>query len=213
MISRQVDGLLWASTDDFPDITAVQGADISLVLLDRARPMPGATSLGVSFRAASRAAVEHLIEHGHERVALICGRATGASTTDREAGWADALERGPIVYEKFTREGGYAAGQLLVKMDLAPSAVYVTSDLQAVGLLRALHEHGVRVPEDMAVVTFDGSVESEFTWPPLTAMHQPVEEMAEAAVDALTSQKILGVQHISFDADLVIRRSCGCAPQ
>jgi LacI family transcriptional regulator len=225
ILSRQVDGLLWASNDDHPDVAAVQAAGVSLVLLDRARPMQGVASLGVNFREASRAAVEHLIEHGHETVALICGNADGASTTDREAGWADALDAaglrpGPVVYERFTREGGYAAGQLLVQMDVTPTAVYVTSDLQAVGLLRALHEHGIRVPEDVAVVTFDGSVESEFTWPPLTAMHQPVVEMAVTALDALMARAATGTgtrgaeasesRHTSFAADLVIRRSCGC---
>ena len=217
LLSRQVDGLLWASNDDDPDVSAAQAADISLVLLDRARPMPGVATLGVDFRAASRVAVEHLIGHGHRSIALVCGSADGASTTDRQAGWADALQaagiaEGPIVYEQFTREGGYIAGKVLMEMDIPPTAVYVTSDLQAVGLLRALHEYGARVPEDIAVVTFDGSIESEFTWPPLTAMHQPVAEMAMAALDALASQRTRGSSHGSFVADLVIRQSCGCAP-
>lgn len=216
LLSRQVDGLLWASIDDNPDVSAAQAAGISLVLLDRARPMAGVATLGVDFRGASRIAVEHLIGHGHENIALICGSAEGASTTDRRAGWGDALEAaglelGPIVYEQFTRDGGYAAGKVLMAMGVRPSAVYVTSDLQAVGLLRALHEHGARVPEDIAVITFDGSVESEFTWPPLTAMHQPVVEMARTAIDALISQKIHGGKHTAFTADLVVRESCGCA--
>lgn len=215
LLSHQVDGLLWASNDDHPDVSTAQADGISLVLLDRARPMPGVTSLGVDFRQASRVAVEHLIGHGHENIALICGSAEGASTTDRRAGWSDALEaaglaKGPIVYEQFTREGGYAAGKSLLAMDVPPTAVYATSDLQAVGLLRALHEQGVRVPEDVAVVAFDGSVESEFTWPPLTAMHQPVIEMARTALNALSSQKTHGAKHTLFVADLVIRQSCGC---
>lgn len=215
MLSRQVDGLLWASNDDSPDVAAVQASGTSLVLLDRARHMDGVASLGVNFREASRVAVDHLIGHGHDTVALICGDATGASTTDRQAGWADALDaaglaKGPVVYEQFTREGGYAAGKVLLQMDARPTAVYVTSDLQAVGLLRALHEHGVLVPDDIAVVTFDGSVESEFTWPPLTAMHQPVEDMARTAIDALTSPSNAGGGHTAFVADLVIRESCGC---
>ncbi|MDJ0334330.1 LacI family DNA-binding transcriptional regulator [Salinibacterium sp. G-O1] len=217
MLSRQVDGLLWASNEDHPDVAGVQAAGISLVLLDRARPMPGVASLGVNFREASRVAVEHLIGHGHKSVALICGDAESVSTTDRRAGWSDALEaadleKGPIVFEQYTREGGYIAGKAMMAMTVVPTAIYVTSDLQAVGLLRALHEHGVRVPEDVAVVTFDGSVESEFTWPPLTAMHQPVIEMAAAAIDALTAREQVDLHHISFTADLVIRESCGCVP-
>ncbi|MGV8895310.1 MAG: LacI family DNA-binding transcriptional regulator [Rhodoglobus sp.] len=217
LLSRQVDGLLWASNEDHPEVSAVQSAGISLVLLDRARPMPGVSSLGVNFRQASRIAVDHLIGHGHRSVAMICGNAEGTSTTDRRAGWSDALEaagleRGPIAYEQFTREGGYTAGQELMAMDPRPTAVYVTSDLQAVGLLRAVHELELRVPEDVAVVTFDGSVESEFTWPPLTAMHQPVAEMAAAAIDALTPEQQNDAQHNNFAADLVIRRSCGCTP-
>ena len=90
-----------------------------------------------------------------------------------------------------------------------PTAIFASSDLQAVGLLRAAHERGLRVPEDLAVTAFDGTKESEFSWPPLTVVAQPIQEMARTAVQlVLDEQRPEG--YTSFDGELVIRQSCGC---
>ena len=216
LLTRQVDGLLLASNEDAPDLHAARDADISVVLLDRTRPTEGVASVGVNFRKGSRVAVDHLIGHGHTNIGLISGVTGGLTTTDRELGWSDSLAaaglpEGPIVRVDFGRNGGYEAGQALLALSERPTAIYALSDMQAIGLLRALHEGGVRVPEDIAVVTFDGSVEAEFSWPPLTSMRQPVVEMAQAAIEALTTGFAGVTAHQSFDAELVIRRSCGCA--
>ncbi len=215
LVSRQVDGVLLATTDDEPDFTAARDANISVVLLDRTGPTEGVASVGVDYYAASRMAVDHLISHGHENIGLISGRTGGLTTSERERGWRDALvaaglPEGPIVHVDFSRGGGYEGGKQLLDLPQRPTAIYALSDMQAIGLLRAVHESGVRVPEDLAVVTFDGSAESEFSWPPLTSMRQPVVEMAQAAVDALGSGFSDVTAHQTFTAELVIRQSCGC---
>lgn len=217
LLSRQVAGLLWASNDDHPDVSAALAAGTPLVLLDRARPMDGVATLGADFRTASRHAVEHLVSHGHEHIGLIAGDGDGASTTDREAGFNDALadaglQAGPVVHTGYSREDGYIAGRQLLELVVPPTAVYVISDLQAVGLLRAINEAGLRVPNDIAIISFDGSLESEFAWPGLTAMRQPVQEMAVEAVDMLLGHGDSAVRHRSFSVELVIRGSCGCRP-
>jgi LacI family transcriptional regulator len=215
LVSRQVDGLLLASTDDAPDLESAREAHIPVVLLDRAGPEEGLSSVGVDFREASHTAVEHLIAHGHSRIGIISGLTGGSTTRERELGWAEALAaaglpEGPMVRVDFGRPGGYEAGKQLLALAERPTAVFVLSDMQAVGLLRSAHEAGVRVPEDVAVVSFDGSAESEYSWPPLTAMRQPVAEMARAAIEAL-GHGVTGVTaHQTFHAELVIRRSCGC---
>ncbi|WP_394771395.1 LacI family DNA-binding transcriptional regulator [Lacisediminihabitans sp.] len=215
LVSRQVDGLLLASTDDDPDLESAKEAHIPVVLLDRAGPEEGFSSVGVNFREASRLAVEHLIAHGHRNIGIISGLTGGTTTRDRELGWADALAaaglpEGPMVRADFGRIGGYEAGRRLLALPDRPTAVYSLSDMQAVGLLRSVHEAGVRVPEDLAVISFDGSAESEYSWPPLTAMRQPVADMARAAIEAL-SHGVTGVtNHQTFRAELVVRRSCGC---
>jgi LacI family transcriptional regulator len=134
----------------------------------------------------------------------------------REQGWLQALAaaglpEGPIVRGEFTREGGYAAGQRLVASASHPTAVFASSDMQAIGILRALHEAGVSVPQDMALTSFDGSAEAEFSWPALTTVEQPVRAMAEAAVSALVGEtKGSPPEHRLFPTRLRIRQSCGC---
>jgi LacI family transcriptional regulator len=91
--------------------------------------------------------------------------------------------------------------------------VFVSSDLQAVGLLRAVYEAGLQVPEDLAVFSFDGSAEAEYSWPPLSTVAQPVQAMAEAAVEALIdSDSGSPTRNRTFPVDLVLRASCGCVP-
>ena len=90
-----------------------------------------------------------------------------------------------------------------------PTAIFASSDLQAVGLLRAAHERGLRVPEDLAVIGFDGTKEAEFCWPPLTVVAQPIQQMARTAVRlVLDEQRPEG--YTAFVGELVVRQSCGC---
>ncbi|MBC7763210.1 MAG: LacI family DNA-binding transcriptional regulator [Candidatus Saccharibacteria bacterium] len=217
LVSRQVDGLLLASTDDVPNLSSATAANVRVVLLDRSEPMPGFASIGVDFRQASRTAVEHLIGHGHRRIGLISGGPGGLTTEAREQGWEDALTaaglpRGPVVRGEWGRNGGYRSGIELLGNPDRPTAIFAISDLLAIGLLRALHEAGIDVPQSMAVASFDGSSESEFSWPPLTAVRQPVDEMARAAISALGRSDGAKKEHRSFTAELIVRQSCGCLP-
>lgn len=222
LISRQIDGLLLVSTEQEPDLSAVTAANIPVALLDRGRGMRGVTALGVDYRSSSREGVRHLIEHGHTDIGLVVGAADFAGTAgDRERGWLDALTEaglpeGPVARADFSRAGGYDGAKRLLNRRHPPTAIFASSDMQAIGVLRALHEAGLDVPGDVAVVSFDGSIESEFSWPPLTAVRQPVAAMAKGALDVLTSRRDEehdGQQHakyLSFQTQLITRRSCGC---
>ena len=114
-----------------------------------------------------------------------------------------------MVRAPFTRAGGYRGGLRLLDLSPRPTAVFVSNDLQAIGLLRAAHEGGVRVPEDLAIVAYDGTQESEYCWPPLTSARQPVPTMAAAAVETVLDNPD-APSHQTFAIELVIRRSCGC---
>jgi LacI family transcriptional regulator len=121
------------------------------------------------------------------------------------------LPEGPIVYSAFTRPGGYIAGQRLLASVNRPTAIFATSDMQGIGLLRAIHEAGLAVPGDIALASFDGSVEAEYSWPPLTTVEQPVADMAEAAVAALVgARRGEEPRHRIFPTKLHVRQSCGC---
>lgn len=162
-----------------------------------------------------RQAISHLIQaHSHRRIGLVIGEAGDASTDVREQGWRQSLDEaalpaGPIARGSWTRAGGLAAGRELLSAAAPPSAVFASSDLQAIGVLRAAHELGVGVPQDLAVVSFDGTTESEFSWPTLTTMRQPIKEMARAAVEIVLDRQAVP-RHHPFEADLILRQSCGC---
>ncbi len=215
LLSANIDGLLLAPTDDQLDWDYLRESTTPIVLLNRTQAREGVFSIGLDFYSASRLAVEHLVGHGLRNVALLSGHIGGGVTSERERGWRDALagaglSHGRIERDEFTRHGGYAAGKRLVDMDRKPAGIFVISDVQAIGLLHAIHEAGLRVPEDIAVVGFDGSAETQYCWPPVTAIQQPTTVMAEAAFSALDAVGRLRPSHQQFSAGLVIRKSCGC---
>ncbi|MDP5227400.1 MULTISPECIES: LacI family DNA-binding transcriptional regulator [Arthrobacter] len=216
-VDRQVDGVFLCSVVNHrPDVSELDGRGIKTVLLNFSEyPLPF-DAIGPEFVGSSRQAVEHLAGHGHRDIALVQGLVTGNTLDGREQGWRDALEglglpEGRVIRCPFDRAGGYEAGRRFLALPQRPTAVFITSDEQAVGFLRAMHEAGVRVPEDVAVFSFDGSEEAEFTWPPLSTVRQPVQEMAEAAVRAIIGSGRDDPARIQvFPCELVLRRSCGC---
>lgn len=132
-------------------------------------------------RGGARLAAEHLLSLGRRRIAHITGRLDQTSAADRLAGYQDVLpDADPklLAHGDFTRQSG--ADSMRQLLDTAPDldAVFAGNDLMASGALRVLHERGLRVPEDVAVVGFD-DVESIALWtdPPLTTVRQDVEEI------------------------------------
>lgn len=217
LISRQVDGLLLACGDRRDESAArLRRYGIAAVLIDSATPVPGHATVGPDALGGARSAVEHLIEvHGHSSVSLVLGEGRQSGVDARERGWeaatrAAGLPDGPIARESFSREGGYAGAQRLLTARNPPSAIFASSDLQAVGVLRAARELKLRVPEDVAVVAFDGTPEAEYSWPPLTVVRQPVGEMAASAVRRIVLPDRSPESHESFAMRLIVRQSCGC---
>lgn len=222
--ARRVDGLFLSSVLFEPDLIDLEQADIPVVLLNHPADAVmkggtgghGANAIGVAFQDGARAAVEHLISHGHERIGLVIGGNADSELDAREVGWHQGIQKagltaGPIIRVPFTREGGFHAGQELLARSERPTAVFVSSDQQAVGLLCALHEGGLRLPEDLAVFSFDGAPESEYTWPRLSTVAQPLKELAQAGLQALLEPEPGGeAQTKIFPAELVLRASCGC---
>lgn len=212
--TRRVDGVFVCSAVADPDIGALQRADIPAVLLNQYAETPGIDSVSVDLRAGARLAVEHLAEHGHRTIGIVIGTTTDFSVDPREMGWQETLSRlglipGPVLRHPFNPAGGYDAGRQLLAGDSLPTAMFVSSDRQAVGLVKAMHEAGVRMPDDLAIVSFDGSEDAIYSWPTLTSVTQPIGAMAHAAVDALIGSDHDTHHHV-FAPALVRRASCGC---
>jgi len=216
LIDRQADGLILASVGVSPErARSIRQFGLSTVVIDAARPVAGMASVGCDVAAGSQSVVEHLVAvHGHEQVALVIGQGVPGADL-REQGWlaatrAAGLPDGPIARRPFTREGGFQAARHLLAASNPPRAIFASSDLQSVGVLRAVQSLGLQVPQAVAVVGFDGTEEAEFASPPLTVARQPVREMAVSAVRTVLSEETPRESRQSFPMSLVIRESCGC---
>ncbi len=216
LVSRDVDGVL-LSTVLTPDaLRAVGRPRRPTVLVNVSTAFPGYASVGADARQGAYEVVDHLIAvHGHPSVALVIGESTERLPEPRERGFAEAfaahgLPPGPVVRTTYSRRGGYEAVRQVLSWRHRPTAVFLSSDQQASGAYRALREAGLECPDDLALVAYDGTSESEFCWPPLTVSRQPVEMMARAAV-ATVLDPTTAPDHERFATELVVRRSCGCA--
>ncbi|QQD75579.1 LacI family DNA-binding transcriptional regulator [Curtobacterium sp. YC1] len=212
--ARQVDGVIVTSILTRPDLSTVTDPGLPMVLLNTFFEVPEYASIGVDALGGALDGTRHLIEHGYRSVGLVMGH-TGSMEL-REQGWMRALRQadlpdGPIVRTDFTRRGGYEAGLRMFADGSGPRSVFVSSDMQAIGVMRALWELGLRVPEDVAIVSFDGTAEADYTNPQLTTVRQPTGAMAVAAVDRVLGLDADNQWHRDLvPAELVVGASCGC---
>lgn len=132
-------------------------------------------------RGGARLAVEHLIELGRRRIGTITGPQDMRVGVDRLNGYRDALAAldltGPVAYGDFSEESGVRGMRDLLEREPELDAVFTASDPMAMGAMRVLKERGLRIPEDVAIVGFDDSPTARHCDPPLTSVHQPLEEM------------------------------------
>jgi LacI family transcriptional regulator len=214
--ARQADGLLVVRTSSAAPLIEEVANGPPMVLLDRADDNDDCPSVVADNFGGARAGVEHLISHGHKRIACIAGPSDVPAALDRERGWGAALKaarlskRGGVLRTAFSRDGGYmAARELLTRAD-RPTAIFASSDQQGIGVLRACYELGLRVPEDVAVLAFDGTRQAEFTAPPLSVVRQDVMTIAELAIGILLDTPAEHPQHLTAPFTLIARHSCGC---
>jgi LacI family transcriptional regulator len=169
---------------------------------------------------AARMAVEHLIRLGHRRIGMITGPLSMTHSQDRQEGYRQALEAHRLpVEDALIAEGDYseASGAAATHRLLSRSvtAIFATSDMMAVGTLKAAREAGLQVPQDVALVGFDDVPIATVVEPALTTVRQPIEDLGSMAAELLlnlleNAQDAQAPAHrIILRAKLVIRDSCG----
>lgn len=200
--------------------------NVPLVLLERVRGLP-ASLVDVDNVETSRAAVEHLIGLGHTRIVHFAGPAYSMHSLEREDGVRRAfsasrqmLRDEDVIAAGAHLEDGYRAGLATFRGRAPherPTAVTCYNDLVAIGLYRALHELGLRVPEDVSVIGWDDIALCEYLPVPLTTVRVPMVEMGTQAARLLLrhvgAEATVAPQRVSLDASLVVRGSTGPAPR
>ena len=216
---RHIDGVILSTSvigDPFAGRVAADG--MPAVMIGRHPMLP---TVDIDNAGAAQEAVAHLIDHGYRQIAHIAGPRNIAAANERAAGYETALaEEGipidPSLIElgDFTDVSGYLAmRQLLERPEGRPDAVFACSDTMAVGALRAIAEAGLAVPDDIAVMGFDGLSVHTRTYPHLSTLAQSIPNLGRNAVKLLL--KRIGdpdgtADHLYLDTHLELRGSCGC---
>ncbi len=211
---RRVDGII-ALNSCLSDI-ALQELSQRVPLVITGRRLQGARIASLDFDniGGARAAVEHLLALGHERIAYISGPTNHPDARERLGGYMAALgakaHRDPrlIVDADYQEEGGRTATLQLLDSGVEFTAILAANDQMAFGARLALFERGVRVPEDVSLVGFDDLYFSRYTTPPLTTVHHSAQELGRLASKALLALFAgESVGHHLIATEFVIRQS------
>lgn len=194
LLSAGIDGLIYAaedlSLDEFYELTATR--KIPVVQLDRTLQGLDADAVLVNNAEASYAAVSHLIEKGHRRVAMISGPKSVFSAKERQIGYLRALSDRGILYDDqlvISQQNDFATGYLgfesLMQLADKPTAVFTTNHNITMGFLTAAREQGLRIPEDVDIFGFDCVEICSMLRPPIPVIHQPETEIGALAANYL----------------------------
>ncbi|HEY6447564.1 MAG TPA: LacI family DNA-binding transcriptional regulator [Acidobacteriaceae bacterium] len=219
MLQRKVDGVaIMTSEMEERLITEFESRGIPLVFLDTGNVREMASNIVVDYAAGVEAAVEHVTGLGHREIAFIAGPATLRSARIRREAFSRCMDRKKLSADWIEQgnhqvDGGHEAMARLLKAKRRPTAVIASNDMTAIGALGAIHEHGLRVPEDISIVGFDDIALSAFTQPALTTVKLSRAEIARLAFRSLYSIRMdsgVGAEFVVQPA-LVIRSSTGPA--
>ena len=225
-----VDGVVAVGlTDDHPEVEQIRRAGVPIVFVD-SNPSPDHSSVDVDDEGGARAAADHLIALGHREFLVVGVEPPPSTTTEPEGvlgrrlrGYREALGAAGIelhadrvVVGPASIEGGIAALNRAWEDGVRPTAVLSMSDAMAIGVMRALRDQRLHVPQDVSVVGFDDLDLAPHTDPPLTTVHQPIRRKGEEAVRVLLSvvqrRDFAKPEHRLLETRLIMRGSTGPVP-
>lgn len=233
-----MDGALVYSCDPTtPAVGWLQKRGLPMVFVDQV-PAAGIPSVNVDDRAGARAAAQHLVDLGHQRIAIVISTLEGEvgyvdrpldgplghPIRQRLLGWTDALRAAgidaPVVGSPlYAHDDFYRAAELLLASEASPTGILCFSDAVAEAVVHAAQDHGLRVPQDLSVVGFDDNPLAARMRPALTTVRQDIEEKGRAAAAALTAsiaKQRAGTKararHLLLPTELVVRQSTAPPP-
>jgi len=215
LLERSVDGLLLVNTPT-PSL-----AHVPIVSISGHQAIPGVTNIQLNHKQAARLALKHLADLGHRRIAFMKGQ---EQTVDTDYRWQEIMDTArafgmeihPELLIKLTENSwspalGYGPVKALLSRTRNFTALFAFNDIAAIGAIRALHEAGLRVPEDVSVIGFDDVLSAPFGIPSLTTIRQPLRDMgklgAECLLNRINHPKTPYEQQVIVQPELVIRES------
>ena len=222
LTERHVEGILFiraSHPDEMEILRNITQSGVPVVTTGIYLPGSDFSFIEVDNVDGGRKATQYLIGLGHTQIAMITGPSELLAAQSRMQGYQQALESAGIPLdprlivhgEAWLHRSGYNAMKELLGRNHPFTAVFAQNDRLAKGAVSALNEAGLKVPQDVSIIGFDDLPEAEFDDPPLTTMHQPMDEVGKAAASLLIKlieDPYTTPQQLLFNTELVIRSSC-----
>ncbi|EWY41574.1 LacI family transcriptional regulator [Skermanella stibiiresistens SB22] len=221
LLDKNIEGLIVLSQVLSPsDMRLVEAADVPLVTVNRGTPGYTSDYVGIDNHAGVRMAMDYLVGLGHRRIGFIKGLPSSNSALDRFAAYTEAVERhgldsdpSLVMPGDYDMESGDSGARAIMASAIPPTAIVAANDQMALGALGALHELGLRVPDDVSVVGFDNIQLAAHPLLNLTTINHPKRETGDAAARLLL-QRILGKmvdppRSVVLKPSLIVRGSSG----
>jgi LacI family transcriptional regulator len=226
VVAQRVDGVIIAPYDsDAQNLAQLRKRNIPTVIIDRRIEGWDVDSVCGDSLSGAKALVQHLIRLGHERIAMLSGPVNTSTAEDRVAGYCMALaEAGIPLDTRLIKRGEYRtlSGEKLTHRVLEesasgetsyPTAIFAANNVIAMGVIDALEQRGLRIPQDIALVCFDDLPNVSRLFPFLTVVVQPAYDMgvnaAQLLLSRLDNEGSLQPRHVVLPTRLIVRHSCG----
>ncbi len=222
LFHKRVDGLIASLAFDTKNLEHYQSFEekgIPVIFFDRVEEKSESTKVIIDNYKCGYQATRHLIEQGCKKIVLVTASLKRNVYAQRHKGYSDALYDSGIAYEKervlikdLSEQCGVEAALQILKMKPLPDGAFITNDFSAAVCMRTLREHGVRIPEDIAIVGFNNDAISKLVEPQMTTIDYPGIDMGEIAARNLIShlKGLSDIKHtntIVVRSDLIIRSS------
>jgi DNA-binding LacI/PurR family transcriptional regulator len=218
LLAQRVDGLIVNIPLETAEVKAVQAAcgDVPVLFLD-VSPEISANHIVTDAASGADIAVAHLVTLGHRHIALLAGPENSVSARLRLEGWQRSLAQHQLAPVAFMRGdwsslSGYQQVSQLLRDEQKPTAILVANDQMALGALRAIHEAGFAVPQDVSVIGFDDTADSACFLPPLTTIRQDFRQLGEASVNGIVTLIHQGGELAALHPVSLVERKTTAAP-
>lgn len=222
MVQRGVDGVILCAPQFSSDQSRVmQSYGLPMVIVNNEGTSDSPFLVYNDDVYGSRLLTRHLIDLGHRRIVYLGNQVGGRTTIEREAGFREGMraaglavpEQGVIMAPEGTPFGGYVGTRQILALAERPTAIVCYNDNMAIGVYSALHESGLRIPDDMSITGYDDITMAAYLFPPLTTLRQFKRELGQSAASMML--RVLDTRDhgepqpdkITFEGELVIRAS------
>lgn len=195
LVSYNVDGIIAVPCGNDPTyIENLRSMGHHIVLVDRYYSDSSIPVVSANNYAGAFEATAHLIKHGHKKICCIQGDPDSLPNKERVKGYTSAMKEAglekyiQVTGSEFSMENGYLETKILLLQEELPTAVFGLSNNITLGVIKAIREAGLRIGEDISLISFDSFTHMAFSEPPITRIAQPIEEMGMLAAKFLFSE-------------------------